>query len=98
MRCPIIVQRAAVREHLCNYCATRISTVHHVDVRPSRALTMERLADFRPSDAPPLSGESSQYKGSRTAPIEEEMPYWLNLEPIPSMLPSWDERGCRILP
>jgi len=33
-----------------------------------------------------------------TAPIEEEMPYWLNLEPIPSMLPSWDERGCRILP
>jgi hypothetical protein len=25
------------------------------------------------------------------------MPYWLNLEPIPSMLPSWDERGCRIL-
>jgi hypothetical protein len=35
---------------------------------------------------------------SLTAPIEEEMPYWLNLEPIPSMLPSWDERGCRILP
>jgi hypothetical protein len=29
-----------------------------------------------------------------TAPIEEEMHYQLNLEPIPSMLPSWDERGC----
>ena len=26
------------------------------------------------------------------------MPHWLNLEPIPSMLPSWDERVCRILP
>lgn len=33
-----------------------------------------------------------------TAPIEEEMPYRLNMEPIPSMLTSWDARGCRILP
>ena len=32
-----------------------------------------------------------------TAPIEEEMPYWLNLEPIPSMLPSWDERAVASL-
>jgi hypothetical protein len=28
----------------------------------------------------------------------EEMLRWLNLEPIPSMLPSWGERGCRNLP
>src|SRR5258708_4511039 len=34
----------------------------HVDVRPSRMLTMERLVDFRPSDAPPGSGQTSQYK------------------------------------
>src|SRR5258708_30277684 len=40
--CPILVQKAAIREHLCNYCATRISTVYHADVRPSRALTMAR--------------------------------------------------------
>jgi hypothetical protein len=48
VRRPIFVQRAAVREH----CATRISTVYRADVRPSRALTMERLADLRSSDVP----------------------------------------------
>src|SRR5258707_14222992 len=62
MSCLIVGQRATVREHLCNYCATRISTVYHVDVRPSRTLTMERLEDFRPSDARPGSGQTSQYK------------------------------------
>jgi hypothetical protein len=30
MSCLIVGQRATVREHLCNYCATRISTVYHV--------------------------------------------------------------------
>jgi hypothetical protein len=46
------------------------------------------------------SGYQFNLKGARdlTAPIEEEIPYWLNLEPIPSMLLSWDERGCRICP
>jgi hypothetical protein len=39
-----------------------ISTVYHADVRPSRALTMERLADLRSSDVSPGSGQTSQYK------------------------------------
>jgi hypothetical protein len=47
MSCLIVGQTATVREHLCNYCATRIPTVYHADVGPSRALTMERLADLR---------------------------------------------------
>src|SRR6267154_3120299 len=34
------VSQTVVREHFCNYCATRISTVYHADVCPSRALTM----------------------------------------------------------
>src|SRR6266852_250224 len=62
VRCPIFVQRAAVREYLCNYCATRISTVYRADVRPSRALTMERLADLRPCGVPPGSGQTNQHK------------------------------------
>jgi hypothetical protein len=57
------VSQTGVRKHFCNYCATRISTVYHADVRPSRALTMERLADLRPSDVSPGSGQTSQYKG-----------------------------------
>ena len=56
------VSQTVVREHFCNYCATRISTVYHADVRPSRALTMERLADLRSSDVSPGSGQTSQYK------------------------------------
>jgi hypothetical protein len=56
------VSQTFVREHFCNYCATRISTVYHADVRPSRALTMERLADLRSSDVSPGSGQTSQYK------------------------------------
>jgi hypothetical protein len=31
-----------------------------------------------------------------TAPIEKEIPDWLNLEPRPSMLSSCGERGCRV--
>jgi hypothetical protein len=58
----MFVQKAAVWEHLCNYCATRISTVYHADVRPSRGLTMERVADLQSADAPPGSGETSQYE------------------------------------
>jgi hypothetical protein len=38
-------------------CATIVqpefSTVYHADVRPSRAQTMERLADLRSSEVPP---------------------------------------------
>src|SRR6266436_4874008 len=49
---PLVGQTAAVRKQLCNYCATRISAVYRFDVRPSRAQTMKRLADFRPSDVP----------------------------------------------
>src|SRR5258708_9509050 len=37
--CPILVQKAAIRKHLCNYCASRMSTVYHADGRSSRALT-----------------------------------------------------------
>src|SRR5580704_7080525 len=54
------VSQTGVREHFCNCCATRISTVYQADVRPSRALTMERLADLRSSDVPPGSGQTSQ--------------------------------------
>ena len=50
--CLIVGQRGAVWEQLCNYCATRISALYRFDVRPSRAQTMKRLADFRPSDVP----------------------------------------------
>src|SRR6266851_2198537 len=57
------VSQPGVREHFCNYCPTRILTVYHADVRPSRALTMERLADLRSSDVSPGSGQTSQYKG-----------------------------------
>src|SRR6267142_617546 len=56
------VSQTGDREHFCNYCATRISTLYHADVRPSRALTMERLADLRSSDVSPGSGKTSQYK------------------------------------
>src|SRR5258708_18674352 len=61
--CFIVGQRATVREHLCNYCATKISTVYPADGRPSRPLTMERLADLRSSDVPPGSGQTNQYNG-----------------------------------
>jgi hypothetical protein len=57
------VSQTGVRKHFCNYCATRISTIYHADVRPSRALTMERLADLRSSDVSPGNGQTSQYKG-----------------------------------
>src|SRR5882762_817045 len=57
------VSQPGVREHFCNYCPTRILTVYHADVRPSRALTMERFADLRSSDVSPRSGQTSQYKG-----------------------------------
>src|SRR5258708_29817808 len=50
------VSQPGVREHFCNYCVTRISTVYQADVRPSRALTMERLADLRSSHVPSGSG------------------------------------------
>src|SRR5712692_1731266 len=56
------VSQPGVREHFCSYCPTRILTVYHADVRPSRALTMERLADLRSSDVSPGSGQTSQYK------------------------------------
>src|SRR6266850_3146006 len=56
------VSQPGVREHFYNYCPTRILTVYHADVRPSRALTMERLADLRSSDVSPGSGQTSQYK------------------------------------
>src|SRR6266851_2295036 len=56
------VSQTGVRGHFCNYCATRISTVYHADVRPSRPLTNERLADLRSSDVLPGSGQTSQYK------------------------------------
>jgi hypothetical protein len=39
---------AVIVQLLCN----QNFTVYPVDVRPSRAQTMKRLADFRPSDAP----------------------------------------------
>jgi hypothetical protein len=55
------VSRPGVREDLCNCCATRISTDYHADVRPSRALTMERLADLRSSDVPPGSSQTRQH-------------------------------------
>src|SRR6266404_9094454 len=51
MGCPTSVQTTLIRRQLCNYCATRTSAVYHADVRPSRALTMEDLADLRSSDA-----------------------------------------------
>jgi hypothetical protein len=44
--CPILVQKAGIREHLCNYCATGISTAYPADGRPSRALAIERLTDL----------------------------------------------------
>jgi hypothetical protein len=56
------VSQPGVREHFCNYCPTRILTVYHADVRPSRALTMDCLADLRSSDVSPGSGQTSQYK------------------------------------
>jgi hypothetical protein len=56
------VSQPGGREHFCNYYPTKISTVYHADVRPSRALTMERLADSRSSDVLPGSGQTSQYK------------------------------------
>ncbi len=45
MSCLIVGQTATVREQLCNYLQPEFSTVYHADVRPSPALTMERLAD-----------------------------------------------------
>src|SRR6266436_624763 len=67
------VLQPGVREHFCNYCPTRILTVYHADVSPSRALTMERLADLRSSDVSPGSGQTSQYKRvyTDTNPTEE---------------------------
>jgi hypothetical protein len=56
------VSQPGVREHFCNYCAARISTVYHAGVRPSRALTMERLADLRSFEVPPGSGQTRQHK------------------------------------
>jgi hypothetical protein len=38
--CPILVQKAAIRQHLCNYCTTRISTACPADGRLSLALTI----------------------------------------------------------
>jgi|HubBroStandDraft_1064217.scaffolds.fasta_scaffold874058_2 hypothetical protein len=58
---PIFVERAAVRKH----CATILQREFQpfIDLRPSRALTMERLADLRSSDVPPGSGQTRQHKG-----------------------------------
>src|SRR5258708_22874315 len=46
MCCLIVGQRATVREHLCNYCATRISTVYHTAVRRLRAPDPQTLGDY----------------------------------------------------
>jgi uncharacterized protein YbjT (DUF2867 family) len=46
---------------------------------------------FRPA-------QETRKGGTSVVQIGDGMSYWLNLEPIPSMLPSWDERGFRILP
>jgi hypothetical protein len=54
------VSQPGVREHFCNYRPPRILSVYHADVRPSRALTMVRLADLRSSDVSPGSGETNQ--------------------------------------
>jgi len=48
LRCPTLVQTSPVWQHMCNYSATRNSTVCHADARPSRALTMELLRICRP--------------------------------------------------
>ena len=70
MSCLIVGQRATVREHLCNYCATRIPTVYHADVRPSRALTMERLADFDLPTRRPETANSLFVAGQRARTAE----------------------------
>src|SRR5579862_1536571 len=46
MSCLIVGQRAPVWEHLCNYCATRISTPYAADRRPSPPSTTESLTDL----------------------------------------------------
>jgi hypothetical protein len=58
MICLIVEQRATIRELLCNQ---NFNGSIHAE-RPSRALTMERLADSRSSEAPPRSGQTSRYK------------------------------------
>jgi hypothetical protein len=43
-------------------------------------------------------GRARAFLGIDWSRIRKTKPYWLNLEPISSMLPSWEERGFRILP
>jgi hypothetical protein len=62
------VSQPGVREHFCNYCVARISTVYHADVRPSRALTrwsVLRICDLatcRPEVARPV--DTSAFVGT----------------------------------
>jgi len=62
MRCPTMVQKTPVRQHLCNYCATQ--NFNGLSYRCTRITSANDRASYGSaiSGAPPGSGHTSQYK------------------------------------
>jgi hypothetical protein len=62
MRCPAMVQKTPVRQHLCNYCATQ--NFNALSYRCTRITSANDRASYGSaiSGAPPGSGHTSQYK------------------------------------